>query len=68
MQALKINEKLKVLVQTERKVIAEILKLIQILDITKSYRELGGMYSGRRKASVSLYPRLPIYNVRANIF
>lgn len=41
MQALQINEKLKALVQTERKVIAEILKLIQILDITKSYRELG---------------------------
>jgi len=36
-----IDEKLKALVKTERKLTYEILLLIQTLDLTKSYRELG---------------------------
>jgi len=36
-----LDEKLKALVKTERKITHEILLLIQTLDLTKSYRELG---------------------------
>lgn len=41
MQALKMDQNLKALVKTERKITYEILLLIQAFDITKSYRELG---------------------------
>jgi len=41
MQAIILDQKLKALVQTERKITHDILLLIQTLDIAKSYRELG---------------------------
>ncbi len=41
MQALKLDRQLKTLVKTERKITYEILLLIQTIDITKAYRELG---------------------------
>ncbi len=65
---------MKVLVRTERKVIAEILGLIQILDIYKAYRELGysSLYSylteglgysegaaQRRISAAKLYKEVP---------
>jgi hypothetical protein len=41
MQALKLDQELKSLVKTERKITYEILLLIQTFDLTQSYRELG---------------------------
>lgn len=40
-QALKLHEKLKTQVRTERKITHEILRTLQEFDITQSYRELG---------------------------
>lgn len=41
MQCLKLDQELKTLVKTERKITHEILLIIQTLYMTKSYRELG---------------------------
>jgi hypothetical protein len=41
MQALALDQKMKELVRTERKITLEILLLIQTMDITKLYRDLG---------------------------
>lgn len=75
MQTLKLDQQLKALVKTERKITYEILLMIQTFDITKVYRELGyeslyayltkevGYSEGaaqRRIASARLMKQVPI--------